>query len=167
MRAVAAIVLVGCALGAGPAAADEFSESTDGRGGKPRVDAPGYRSNFAPARPSVSITPDGRHQRLEFDFGRNRGTGWLARNGEMLLDTWVQHRGLLCAEYEVGLRFGVGLPGCTNVRWVSNVRWVARRNQCNNAIVNHVGGDTDEMLAPVFETVTCAERVVHCSGGSC
>jgi hypothetical protein len=147
--------------------ADPFAESTDGRGGRPRVDVPGWKTNLAPARPSVSITPDGRHQRLEFDFGRNRGSGWLARNGEMLIDTWVQHRGLFCAEYEVGLRFGVGLPGCTGVRWVSGVRWLARRDQCNNAIVNQIGGDTDETLAAAFETITCAERIVQCSGRNC
>ncbi|MCW5623547.1 MAG: hypothetical protein KIT73_02380 [Burkholderiales bacterium] len=126
-----------------------------------------YRRAMAPALPSVSITADGKPQRLEFDFGRDRGTAWLARKGEMYVDTWVRHYGLLCSTYEVGLRFGQGNPGCANVEWFDDPTWLTSRKQCNDAVVNHIGVNTDIELQKVFEKATCAERLIRCVSERC
>lgn len=128
---------------------------------------PAIRRANAPAVPAIAITADGKTDRLEFDFGRNRGKGWLARKGELYVETWVQHRGLLCAKYEVGVRFGHGDPGCANVQWLAPAKYVTSRTQCNNAIVQHIGVDTEYVLRADFEQVTCAQRMIRCASGSC
>lgn len=116
----------------------------------------------AQARHPALLLPGGEAERLEFDFGDFRG--WLSRKGEWYFDGEVRHRGLLCGTYEVGFRFGVGNPGCTDVQWLSEPYFVTRHLQCNNATVAHAGGDFDPGLARVFGQVSCAERVVRCSG---
>jgi hypothetical protein len=128
---------------------------------------PNIRRSNAPAVPAASIAADGRIDRLEFDFGRNRGKAWLARKGELYIETWVQHRGFLCATYEVGVRFGHGDPGCANVQWLAPAKYVTSRRQCNNAVVLHVGGDTDVELTAEFDQVTCAQRMIRCVSGNC
>ena len=121
---------------------------------------PRFGRRMAPAVPAVSLETDGSIDRKDFDFGK----AWLAKKGELKVDVWVQHRGLLCASYEVGIRFGEGSRGCTDVNWLAPVHWVTERRQCNNAIIQHVGVDTDEHMVVTFDRVTCAERVVRCSG---
>jgi hypothetical protein len=113
---------------------------------------------------SASTTADGRVERVEFQFGLRGDRGWLARNGEMYLDAWVQHQGLLCATYETGLRFGIGEQGCANARWVNGPYWLTRLRQCNNAVVQHVGNDTARELAEHFDGINCVERLVRCTG---
>ncbi|MCA3131176.1 MAG: hypothetical protein ACK5YW_08585 [Betaproteobacteria bacterium] len=125
------------------------------------------RRALAPAQPAVAVTGESGNQRLEFDFGRDRGSAWVARKGELYVEAWVQHRGLLCATYEVGVRFGEGRPGCADVRWLAPPRWVTSLRQCNNAVVKHAGNDTDAELPAVFERITCAERLIECVSGSC
>lgn len=122
------------------------------------------RRLLAPAVLAAPTEEGGKSERWEFNFGRNRGNAWLARKGELFVDTWVQHRGLLCADYEVGVRFGKGNPGCTNVEWLAPAKYVTSRKQCNNALVNHRGADTEARLAGLFEQVTCAEQIVRCYG---
>jgi hypothetical protein len=128
---------------------------------------PAIRRANAPAVPAIAVTASGKTDRLEFDFGRNRGKGWVARKGELYVETWVQHRGLLCATYEVGVRFGHGDPGCANVQWLGPARYVTSRVQCNNAIVEHVGVDTEFQLRADFDQITCAQRMIRCVSGSC
>lgn len=127
-------------------------------------DDPRYRRNVAPAANSFMLNKEGRPDRLEFDFGRARGTAWLAQQGDLRVETWVQHRGLLCATYEVGIRFGHGESGCTNVEWLAPTHWLTSKRQCNNALMQHVGSDIDPHMATLFDRVTCAERMVRCSG---
>lgn len=126
---------------------------------------PAIRRAKAPAVPAAAVTGDRRTDRLEFNFGRNRGEAWLARTGELYVDTWVQHNGLLCSIYEVGVRFGHGDPGCSSVQWLSPAKYVTSLRQCNNAVVQHTGTDTDVILAPRFSEVTCAERMIRCVSG--
>lgn len=128
---------------------------------------PAIRRANAPAVPAIAITADGKTDRLEFNFGRNRGKSWLARKGELYVETWVQHSGLFCATYEVGVRFGHGEPGCANVQWLAPARYVTSRRQCNNALVEHVGVDTEYQLRADFDQVTCAQRMIRCVSGSC
>lgn len=128
---------------------------------------PAIRRANAPAVPAIAVTASGKTDRLEFDFGRNRGKGWVARKGELYVETWVQHHGLLCATYEVGVRFGHGDPGCANVQWLAPARYVTSRIQCNNAIVQHIGVDTEFQLRADFDRITCAQRMIRCVSGSC
>jgi len=101
-------------------------------------------------------------QRKDFRFGGF--TAWLKRGGEWHIEGSVRHRGLLCGTYEVGMRFGVGNPDCTDVKWVSGDSYVTSQYQCNDAEMPHSGTDIDAALADQFDAITCAERVVRCSG---
>jgi hypothetical protein len=120
------------------------------------------RSATAPARrigaESVVLKP----QRLEFNFGR--GTASLSPKGEWTVEGRVNHNGLLCAEYSVGVRFGIGKPDCSNVTWLTKVTYVTSQRQCNNATLDHTGGDVQPRLADSFAQISCAERVVRCTG---
>ncbi|MBI1394724.1 MAG: hypothetical protein GC151_02000 [Betaproteobacteria bacterium] len=125
---------------------------------------PRFGQKMAPAVASISLEKGHAPDRKDFDFGRSAGKAWLADLGELGVQVWVQHRGLLCATYEVGIRFGQGIHGCTEVKWLAPVHWVTRRRQCNNALIEHVGVDTDEHMVSVFDQVTCAERLIRCEG---
>ncbi len=101
-------------------------------------------------------------QRKDFRFGGY--TAWLKRGGEWHIEGSVRHRGLLCGTYEVGMRFGIGKPDCTDVKWVSGDSYVTSQYQCNDAEMPHAGTNIDAALADQFDAITCAERVVRCSG---
>jgi hypothetical protein len=101
-------------------------------------------------------------QRKDFRF--NNFTGWLKRDGTWHIEGMVTHRGLMCGTYEVGMRFGVGAPDCTDVRWVSDVRYVTAQSQCNDAMMQHAGTEVDAPLSGNFDAVTCGEAVIRCSG---
>jgi hypothetical protein len=103
-------------------------------------------------------------QRKDFRFGSF--AGWLKRGGEWHIEGPVRHRGMLCGNYEVGMRFGVGKPDCTDVEWISEVRYVTSQTQCNDAELPHVGTEIDPALSEHFDAITCAERVIRC-GGNC
>ncbi|MGA8050113.1 MAG: hypothetical protein WCA09_08040 [Burkholderiales bacterium] len=119
------------------------------------------RSAQAPAHPS-SMQGTGGPSRLDFLFGDSRA--WLDSDGTWNVAGDVTHRGLLCATYELGMRFGVGQQGCNNVEWVGAARYVTTQNQCNNATLRHSGGDKQPELAQEFRRITCAERLIRCSG---
>lgn len=111
----------------------------------------------------LSITAEGfKPQRKDFRFGGF--TAWLKRGGEWHIEGSVRHRGLLCGTYELGMRFGIGKPDCTDVKWVSGDSYVSSQYQCNDAEMPHAGTDIDAALADQFDAITCAERVVRCSG---
>ena len=116
----------------------------------------------APARAAPTESVVRVPERLDFNFGELRL--WLRRTGEWHVEGEVAHRGLLCGNYEVGIRFGAGSPACANVSWLSGVRYATSRKQCNNATVIHSGGDIQRELAGPFPTITCAERVIRCTG---
>lgn len=101
-------------------------------------------------------------QRKNFRFGQF--TGWLKRDGTWHIEGPVRHKGLLCGTYEVGMRFGVGERECTDVQWISGVSFVTSEYQCNDAERPHSGTEIDESLAGQFDGITCAERVIRCSG---
>jgi hypothetical protein len=119
------------------------------------------RAQAAAQLPRVEV--DGyKLQRKDFRFGNF--TAWLKRGGEWHIEGPVSHRGLLCGTYEVGARFGVGNPDCTDVQWVSEVRYVTSLNQCNDAGRQHSGTELDDALVERFDAITCAERVIRCTG---
>jgi len=109
------------------------------------------------------VTVEGyKLQRKDFRFGNFNG--WLKRGGEWQIEGAVQHRGLMCGTYEVGMRFGIGNPGCTDVQWISGDEFVTSKSQCNEAEMQHTGYGIAPGLAEQFDAVTCAERVIRCTG---
>ncbi|MBI1284986.1 MAG: hypothetical protein GC183_11680 [Thiobacillus sp.] len=101
-------------------------------------------------------------QRKNFRFGEF--TGWLKRDGTWHIEGPVRHRGLLCGTYEVGMRFGVSKMECTDVQWISGDTFVTSEYQCNDAERPHSGTEIDESLSGQFDAISCAERVIRCSG---
>ena len=118
----------------------------------------------AQARPTYSLDAKPRINRLDFDFRAGESTAWLNADGDFHLHGWVPHRGLLCATYHMGVRFGIGAPGCLNVEWISDPVYVTSQFQCNGARVEHTGGDTAPDIGAQIARISCAERVIRCSG---
>jgi len=116
----------------------------------------------AAARPSALFTPEGKPERLDFDFGNIKG--WIRQKGGWYVEGSVNHVGLRCATYEIGMRFGVGQPGCTNVSWISKVDYGTREQHCNGATRQHQGGGFLPELAKDFSRITCGERIIRCTG---
>ena len=142
-----AAVLVGVALPAAQVAADEWQV---------------MNRNSVAVRPAIAFTTDPRAARVDFrtfDF-----SGHLLGDGTWQVSSPVTHRGLICATYEVGLRFGVGHPGCTDVTWLSEPMYIGSRRQCNESTVDHVGGETTPRLGDHLPSITCVERIVRCTG---
>ena len=113
-------------------------------------------------RSGPAFTTDPKAARIDFkafDF-----SGYLLGDGTWHVSSPVTHRGLVCGTYEVGLRFGVGNPGCTDVRWLSDPMYIGRQRQCNESTVDHVGGETTPRLGNQPPYVTCVQRVVRCIG---
>ena len=100
--------------------------------------------------------------RLDFFFGDVRA--WLREDGNWHIEGNIEHRGALCGDYELGIQFGIGSPGCANVEWMGKPAYVTRRRQCNNALLNHSGGDVDPAAAASFNRITCAQRLIRCTG---
>ena len=118
----------------------------------------------APSRPTYSLDANPRINRLDFDFRSGETTAWLNGGGDFHVHGWIPHRGLLCATYRVGVRFGVGSPGCQNVDWITDPVYVTSQYQCNGARVEHEGGDTLPDIGARVAQISCAERVIRCSG---
>jgi len=144
-RLLIRIVVLAAVLGSANAGAEEKTSRTN-----------------AVARPFALYTAEGKPERLDFDFGNIKA--WIRNKGGWNVEGPIKHVGLLCATYEIGLRFGVGSPGCDNVKWISDVSYGTREQQCNSAAVQHYGGGFLPDLAKDFDRITCAERVIRCSG---
>ena len=100
--------------------------------------------------------------RLDFFFGEIRA--WLLQDGNWHVEGNVSHRGALCARYELGIQFGAGNPGCSNVKWMGTPVYVTMRTHCNNAALRHSGGDIDYSAAEAFDRINCAQRLIRCNG---
>ncbi|MEO8156326.1 MAG: hypothetical protein ABI648_00920 [Betaproteobacteria bacterium] len=118
----------------------------------------------AQARRTYSLDAKPVINRLDFDFAAGESSGWLNVDGDFHVNGWVQHRSLLCATYRTALRFGIGAPGCLNVEWMSDPIYVTSQYQCNGARVQHDGGDSAPEIGAQIGKITCAERVIRCSG---
>ena len=116
----------------------------------------------AVARPAAEWNKDGKPVKLEFDFGDFKA--WARRDGSWNAEGTVHHRGLRCATYTLSLRVGRGNPGCVDVRWFREPRPVASVRLCNNAPGRITGGNTEFRDAARFDEISCAERVISCSG---
>jgi hypothetical protein len=113
-------------------------------------------------RRTQEIGPPGAPARLDFFFGDIRA--WLLQNGDWHIEGNVKHHGILCAKYELGIQFGIGNPGCANVEWIGMPAYVTEHTQCNGALLHHSGTDIDPVAAEDFEKITCAQRLIRCTG---
>jgi len=118
------------------------------------------------ARAQITYSLDAKPKpaRLDFDFRMGDSHAWINDDGDFQVSGWIKHAGLLCATYRMGVRFGVGSPGCLNVEWITEPLFVTTELQCNDARVEHTGGDTDAGLGKRLAMITCVERVVRCVG---
>jgi hypothetical protein len=116
------------------------------------------------AQVTYSLDAQPRPKRLDFDFRTGDSHAWINDDGAFQVNGWIQHAGLLCATYRMGVRFGAGSPGCLNVEWITEPLFVTSEGQCNDARVEHAGGDIDAALGERLATITCGERVVRCTG---
>lgn len=67
------------------------------------------------SEPRSSQAVGGAHALARMDFRFGDVNAWLLEDGTWHIEGVVQHRGALCADYRLGLRFGRGSPGCANV----------------------------------------------------
>lgn len=118
----------------------------------------------AVAQPTYSLDAPPKPTRLDFDFRQDESRAWVNGLGDFQVSGWIKHRGLLCGTYQMGVRFGTGAPGCQNVTWVTDPLYVSSHLQCNGARMSHMGGDNLAELAAQLERLTCAQRVVRCTG---
>ena len=113
-------------------------------------------------RRASNVGPPGSPARLDFFFGDIHA--WLLQNGDWHIEGNIQHRGALCATYELGIQFGIGSPGCANVNWIGIPAYATMRTQCNNALLFHSGSDLDPDAADIFDQINCGQRLIRCTG---
>jgi hypothetical protein len=114
------------------------------------------------ARQAAEWNSDGKPVKLDFDFGDFKA--WARRDGSWNAEGTVQHRGFSCATYTLLLRVGRGNPGCTDVHWFREPVPVTSTQVCNNAPGMLSGGNLEFRDAARFDEITCAERIISCSG---
>ena len=98
------------------------------------------------------------------EAGEDSVSAWINSDGDFFARGWVEHRGLRCATYKLGIRFGIGNPACSQVQWVTETRYLSSHSQCNNAPIQHRGGGNDPKIKAQFAGINCAERAVLCRG---
>ena len=118
----------------------------------------------AASQPTYTLDSPPRVNRLDFDFRIEETKAWLNKDGDYQVSGWIKHAGLLCATYRMGVRFGIGSPACLNVNWVTEPAFVTSEFQCNGARVQHAGGDRYPELGEQMSKISCAQRVINCSG---
>lgn len=114
------------------------------------------------ARKGSSIAIGKTPEQINFVF--NDIKAWLNTEGDWYIQGYINHNKLLCAHYDLGIRFGTGNPGCTNVQWISEEEYVSHLRQCNQARMGHGGGNRSGLLKNNYSKITCAERIVKCKG---
>lgn len=147
-----------CLLLAACVATDSTRSTSGGEAasGKSRV----IRALELPLQPPRLIV-QGEPSRWTFqDFNVS---GWVDEDGFWHIRSEISHGRIRCATYDVGIQLGKGLPGCSNVRWLSNVEHASRIRHCNSATRIHSGGgrffDTS-----LVQAANCVRVVVRCEG---
>jgi hypothetical protein len=118
----------------------------------------------AAARSTYSLDAQPSVNRLDFDFRTGESSAWLNRNGDFHVHGWIRHGSLLCATYSMGIRFGVGAPGCLNVEWISEPVYVTSQYQCNSARLEHDGGESLPAIGAQIAKISCAQEIIRCIG---
>jgi len=122
----------------------------------------GTRRISAPTRQSLEFRGVDEPRQMDFDFGT--GTGWARSDGAWSLSATVQHNGLLCGTYAVGVRFGFGPGGCANPTSWSSTRIISTTHLCNNASREIRGNGQDPDVGKGFNDLGCAQLLVRCDG---
>ncbi|HED17317.1 MAG TPA: hypothetical protein ENI64_10960 [Gammaproteobacteria bacterium] len=120
------------------------------------------KSDQAAVSKNMHMAMPGDPRSHEFAFGQ--GKVLLDASGGWTVDAWIHHAGLFCGTYRIGVQFGVGTQGCQGVSWLEQPVFVTRHKQCNNAITHHSGFGETPGLADQFKDISCARRIVRCSG---
>ena len=123
---------------------------------------PVIKKYSALARKSIDFGAGATPPKLDFKF--DNATAWLRQNGDFAIEAEIRHGWLLCGDYQVGIRFGIGSPACTNVSWVTDPHYVSKRKQCNNAWMVHSGSATEVGINADFPQITCAQMLIKCTG---
>ena len=123
--------------------------------------AENVRKLTAPAKKPALLLPN-ETAKLSFDFGEFKAS--VTASGEMRVKGWVSHSRVRCADYAVGLRFGQGERACTNVKWLTDPIYLSFKRHCNSAKLEHDGFETDPAIKADFSKITCAQRLLRCSG---
>lgn len=119
----------------------------------------------APAERIMRLTDNSKLEKLLFNFGNAQAS--LTPRGDWHIEGKVKHQRVRCATYQLGIRFGIGERGCTNVVWVTDFEYGTNVKQCNSATLQHVGGGYIDDLAGNIDEITCAKVDVRCFGKTC
>ncbi len=131
--------------------------ATNVHGGKTTTNK--YKSD---ARKTTDWTSAGKKQQLDFNYGNAKAT--LRQTGDIIIEATVFHKGLLCATYSAGMRFGKGNPGCVEVKWLTEPKYMTSRKQCNSAVIIHSGADMDVDAAKLYDKISCGQLLLKCVG---
>lgn len=126
------------------------------------ADAPTVFRQLAEARHFSDSLTQGGPTRLDFKF--DDGRALLRKDGTWRVEAVIRHGGLRCGTYRLGIRFGSGKPGCLDVTWISEPVFATALKHCNNAERPHQGNGHDPLLSEAFDEISCAERVIRCTG---
>ena len=116
----------------------------------------------ARAQRTTDWTSGGKSQQLNFKYANAKAI--LRQSGDIIIEGNVTHKGLRCATYSGGIRFGKGNPGCVDVTWITDPIYLTSQKQCNNAILPHSGADMDSSAAKHFDEITCGQFLLKCEG---
>lgn len=116
----------------------------------------------AASKQVINFNPSKNPAKKEFDFGGY--TAWLTQDGVWQVSGIAKHTRLRCGRYRMGMRFGAGSPGCMNVKWITEANYVTSHKQCNSAQMKHKGVGENQILEAKFDSVSCAERLIKCTG---
>ena len=139
-------------LGIGTLLSMKLSLADEGVLDRQLAEATPYQDSFSQSQAS----------RWDFDFGD--GKALLRKDGTWEVEALISHGGLRCGTYRLGVRFGAGKPGCLDVNLFSEPIYVTRQKHCNNADRPHLGDGYDALFSDTLDDITCAERVIRCTG---
>ena len=127
----------------------------------PTISAEELRNLSVEAR-SIGDLGGLQEAREEFDFGDTKA--WLREDGYWQIEGVISHNSGFCGTYELGIQFGSGDSGCSNAEWLSGPIFVTQHRQCNGTSKLHKGGNISLLARERFKIITCAQRVIRCSG---
>jgi len=123
---------------------------------------PTFDRQLAESIPHHDAPPPAAPSRWDFNFGDGRAL--MRKDGTWQIETEIKHGGLGCGNYRLGVRFGAGNPGCLDVAWLGEPMFAIHLKHCNNAMRPHHGDGYDALLMDAFDQITCAERLIRCTG---
>ena len=119
------------------------------------------RATTAPAKKPGFVLPTEKKS-LEFEFGDIKAV--IKEDGFAAVEGPIKHNRLRCATYQIGLQLGQGEYACTNVKWLTEPVYITLKKHCNSALLPHQGNKNIPGFQKVFPDVTCAKRLIRCTG---